>query len=122
MTEELNIHIEKRYSECRKRSQGLSYGSFYDGYVDCYYEQQERVTELEKENSELKADNDARKFAMAMSEKVEKQLREQIKKMKCCANCRYSESDVLNGTFCHHKDYGCYMTAHSKCYNWELAE
>lgn len=29
----------------------------------------------EKENAELKADNDARKFAMSMSEKVEKQLR-----------------------------------------------
>ena len=29
------------------------------------------------ENAELKADNDARKFAMTMSEKVEKQLREE---------------------------------------------
>lgn len=47
--EELNIHIEKRYSECRKRSQGLSYGSFYDGYVDCYYEQQKRIAELQEE-------------------------------------------------------------------------
>ena len=45
------------------------------------------IKELEKENAELKADNDARKFAMAMSEKVEKQLREQIEKMKCCYNC-----------------------------------
>ena len=54
MTEELNTHIEKRYSECRKRSQGLSYGSFYDGYVDCYYEQQKRVTELENENALIK--------------------------------------------------------------------
>lgn len=33
------------------------------------------IADLEKENAELKADNDARKFAMAMSEKVEKQLR-----------------------------------------------
>ena len=46
-------------------------------------------TELEKENAELKADNDARKFAMSMSEKVEKQLREQIEKMKNCGNCKY---------------------------------
>ena len=61
MTEELNIHIEKRYSECRKRSQGLSYGSFYDGYVDCYCEQQKRIADLE----------------------------EQIEKMKCCRNCKY---------------------------------
>ena len=54
------------------------------------------IKELEKENAELKADNDARKFAMAMSEKVEKQLREQIEKMKCCGNCKhckYSESE-----------------------------
>ncbi len=38
--------------------------------------------ELEKENLELKADNDARKFAMVMSEKVEKQLREENAKLK----------------------------------------
>lgn len=37
---------------------------------------------IEKENAELKADNDARKYAMAMSEKVEKQLREQIKQIE----------------------------------------
>ena len=37
---------------------------------------------LEEENAELKADNDARKFAMAMSEKVEKQLREEIAELK----------------------------------------
>lgn len=39
-------------------------------------------SELEKENAELKADNDARKFAMAMSEKVEKQLREENAELK----------------------------------------
>lgn len=41
-----------------------------------------RIEELEKENAELKADNDARKFAMAMSEKVEKQLREENAELK----------------------------------------
>lgn len=45
---------------------------------DCYL----TVAELEKENAELKADNDARKFAMAMSEKVEKQLREENAELK----------------------------------------
>lgn len=35
-----------------------------------------------RENAELKADNDARKFAMAMSEKVEKQLREENTDLK----------------------------------------
>lgn len=49
---------------------------------------------LENENAELKVDNDARRFAMNMSEKVEKQLREQLSKAKeiikgllsCCRN------------------------------------
>ena len=41
---------------------------------------EKQIAELEKENAELKADNDARKFAMAMSEKVEKQLREENSK------------------------------------------
>ena len=36
----------------------------------------------EQETKELKADNDARKFAMVMSEKVEKQLREENEELK----------------------------------------
>ena len=40
------------------------------------------------------------KYAMAMSEKVEKQLREQIEKMKCCENCKhYSASCGCNLPF-----------------------
>jgi hypothetical protein len=46
-------------------------------YMDSAEPREKRIAELEKENAELKADNDARKFAMAMSEKVEKQLREE---------------------------------------------
>ena len=82
---------------------------------DCYL----TVAELEKENAELKADNDARKFAMAMSEKVEKQLREenaeleaQIERMKCCENCN---------NFMHRIDHRC----NTKCKNlseWERKE
>lgn len=41
-----------------------------------------RIADLEKENAELKEDNDARKFAMAMSEKVEKQLRDENTELK----------------------------------------
>ena len=40
-----------------------------------------RIDELQKANAELKSDNDARKFAMAMSEKVEKQLREENQRL-----------------------------------------
>ena len=43
---------------------------------------QEVITTLQKKIAELKADNDARKFAMAMSEKVEKQLREENAELK----------------------------------------
>ena len=45
------------------------------------------------------------------------QLRELIEKMKCCANCGFSESDRLNGTFCHKE--GCYVLASAKCKLWE---
>ena len=40
------------------------------------------IKDLEKKNAELEADNDARKYAMAMSEKVEKQLREENAKLE----------------------------------------
>ena len=43
---------------------------------------EKRIAELEKENSELKSDNEARKFAMIMSGKVEKQLREENAELK----------------------------------------
>ena len=42
----------------------------------------ESFAKLQLENTELKADNDARRFAMAMSEKVEKQLREENAELK----------------------------------------
>lgn len=72
-------------------------------YKESLLNAQKCIAELEKENAELrrdkedlifvrnakadhinelKADNDARKYAMAMSEKVEKRLREQLTKAK----------------------------------------
>lgn len=44
-------------------------------------------------------------------------LKKLIEQMKCCANCVFSESDRLNGTFCHKE--GCYVLASSKCKLWE---
>jgi predicted RNase H-like nuclease (RuvC/YqgF family) len=46
-----------------------------------------------------------------------KELEAQIEKMKCCGNCRFSESDKLNGTFCHRE--GCFVVASAKCKLWE---
>ena len=44
-------------------------------------------------------------------------LKKLIEQMKCCANCVFSESDRLNGTFCHKE--GCYVLASGKCKLWE---
>ena len=52
--------------------------------------------ELVQENTELKADNDARKFAMAMSEKVEKQLREENAELKHTTATLRQEKDNFN--------------------------
>ena len=63
---------------------------------------------LVKENAELKADNDARKFAMAMSEKVEKQLREENAELqeklntRSCQNCKNNNKSCPNDGSCVH--------------------
>jgi hypothetical protein len=46
------------------------------------------------------------------------ELTDKIEKMKCCGNCRFSESDTLNGTFCHRE--GCFVVASEKCKLWEM--
>lgn len=50
--------------------------------INLHLHAEDYIKSLEEENAELKADNDARKYAMAMSEKVEKQLRKENKKGK----------------------------------------
>lgn len=47
----------------------------------------------------------------------QKDKESQIRKMKCCGNCRFSESDKLNGTFCHRE--GCFVVASANCKLWE---
>ena len=64
----------------------------------------EQIRALQKQNGEL-------------TDKVT-ELEAQIEKMKCCGNCRFSESDSLNGTFCHRE--GCYVVASAKCKLWEM--
>ena len=70
---------------------------------------------MSKETEELKNDIEARKFAMAMSGKVEKQLRTQIEKMKCCENCQ-TVCDV-NGNCYQYKDGKCNPKDKTK---WEM--
>ena len=102
-TVEVNIkriaELEKENAELKQAKEGKVVEHF-EAYGQC--RDSRRIAELEatnkkisaechklvdslekkqKEIAELKADNDARKFAMAMSEKVEKQLREENAKL-----------------------------------------
>ena len=77
-------HWYNKYKDAEKRIEELE-NKIADIKANCDLAIEGRdikIKELEKENAELKADNDARKFAMAMSEKVEKQLREYLTKAK----------------------------------------
>jgi len=71
----------------------------------------ERCNQLLKDKGNLIDELKACKFAMAMSEKVEKQLREQIEKMKCCYNCSKWDDgqceNIKDGYFFHCADFGC---------------
>lgn len=74
---------------------------FINGYITSAGPREKRIAELEKENAELKADNDARKFAMVMSEKVEKQLREENAELKAKVGLSIDcEKAQKNGELC----------------------
>jgi len=73
---------------------------------------EERCNQLLKDKGDLTDEFQACKFAMSMSEKVEKQLREQIEKMKCCENCTENRFKPLS-----HECDNCI----NYC-NWKLKE
>lgn len=92
--DELKIHIEKRYSECSRRSQGLSYGSFYDGYMDCYNTLKQVILGNEEETTELKAElNKAKEWHYPSKGEYPKEGTE------CLCNIRpkLDESEMLFG-------------------------
>jgi predicted RNase H-like nuclease (RuvC/YqgF family) len=84
-----------------------------------------QIRVLQKQNGELtdKVNNLEEKLANADyqlegRDNEIRELKEKIEKMKCCGNCRFSESDTLNGTFCHRE--GCFVVASGeKCKLWE---
>ena len=61
---------------------------------------------------------EARKFAMAMSEKVEKQLRGQIEKMKRHCNCKHRDSEG----YCEVKRTYLMDLSYDGCDKWELED
>lgn len=84
----------------------------------------EETKELREENKELtlkvgrlESDCDAYNYSQRTYQEEIVELEAQIEKMKCCGNCRFSESDKLNGTFCHRES--CYVVASAKCKLWE---
>ncbi|SEP81749.1 hypothetical protein SAMN04487977_101515 [Treponema bryantii] len=102
--EELKLHIDNRYSVCSKRNQGLSYGSFYDGYIDCYsdlenklenvsYQLEGRELELKELNKKLsQAETDYDKMFWQKNEIISN-LQAQIEKMKCYLPVDERDSD-----------------------------
>ena len=78
----------------------------------------------EKRIAELKADNDARKFAMAMSEKVEKQLQEENAELKTenkTAKEIIREYSKRECEYCDYKRNPNYVTEHcSQCQKYSL--
>lgn len=86
------------------------YEDYFDGYIASAEPREkqiqidaEQIRALQKQNGEL-------------TDKVKK-LEARNEKMKNCGNCRFSESDKLNGTFCHRE--GCFVVANAKCKLWE---
>ena len=81
--EKENTLLKGRNEGFEKQIMGLliKYEGVYKRFPDLK-SAMDKAEEVLKENVELKADNDARKFAMTMSEKVEKQLREENANVK----------------------------------------
>ena len=85
----------KLESFCNERIKSLE-----ASLLDVSTQATKRIGKLEKENAELKADNDAR-FAMVMSEKVEKQLREEHAELKAKVGLSIDcEKAQKNGELC----------------------
>ena len=99
------------------------YGDYLDNVNAEMLKRFNRLAELEEDNERLKGDLELWESggcrAINLFEcGVVKELKEQIEKMKCCGNCRFSESDTLNGTFCHRE--GCFVVASAICKLWEM--
>ena len=85
------------------------------------FKQQAIINAINWATKELQEEIKACKFAMAMSEKVEKQLREQIEKMKNCNNCCNFEKDEDGLWNCKKGSFFCNCMGKG-CKEWELAE
>lgn len=77
-----------------------------------------KIKELEQELTVEKDLHQEETNLHLHAEEYIKSLEQQIEQMKCCGNCRFSESDTLNGTFCHRE--GCFVVASAKCKLWEM--
>lgn len=91
------------------------------------FELLDKFNELEKENEELKKivsdyENKAVSATILEDEMRIKELEEQIKKMKCCENCKHYKYGCANGYDCDLGVIDKWKTYHKKCNKWELAE
>ena len=74
--------------------------------IDCIEWFADRIAELEDKLANADYQLEGRDLEI-------KELEAQIEKMKCCGNCRFSENDKLDGTFCHRE--GCFVVASANC-------
>ena len=124
----LNFHSEGGvYNLCTLTETALR--EIIEDAVRFYEKQQkidaEQIRALQKQNGELAdelklTNNECKDMREELKQRIREnqKLCEQIEKMKCCGNCRFSESDKLNGTFCHRE--GCFVVASGeKCKLWE---
>ena len=99
--EELEKEAKEKYFNHEMADfQGFYNYHYYSlGYLESAEPREKRIAELEKENAELK---------------------EQIEKMKCCANCKHNE--IIEGEeFCHASRGVCkYYSETFEDDNWEL--
>ena len=94
-------------------------GKYYDWNCNIDNTQAERIWKDGAEFGYNKAlEEQGVKIESAYREGVDFGKYKLIEQMKCCANCMFSESDRLNGTFCHKE--GCYVLASGKCNLWEF--
>lgn len=130
--EEIRQEAEERVNICTP----YHTGSFIQGYIAGVESREEKIADI-KANCDLAIEgrdikikelerlnsNQAESLRITMLEEEKKgkrieEFEQQIEKMKCCGNCRFSESDTLNGTFCHRE--GCFVVASAKCKLWEM--
>lgn len=86
-------------------------------YMGICVSDQEIIEYLEKENKQLKKQEEILLDRILTLQKTNGSLTDKVEKMKCCGNCEYC---LKTEEYC--KIVEGYVDCDSKCNKWELAE